>query len=655
MARPVVLSNGELHVGLNNFNMVHDFYYPYVGQENHASAGSLRHRIGVWSEGAFSWLDDGSWEFHSDYPYGSLIGHTKARNDTLEIALEFDDCVDAHQSAFLRNIHVINLSENKRSIKLFMHQVFVISSSSASDTVQYLPEAHGLMHYKGHRVFLVSGSHQGGQPFEQYSVGIYGIEGREGTYKDAEDGILSGNTVEHGSVDSVLGYDFELAAHDSSRVHYSVSAGKSMREALVIHNRIKDDGLLHRMLLTNEWWQQWLTPAEKCLATLPDNYKLPFKKSLLILKAHIDKRGAIIASTDTTMLKYWRDAYTYCWPRDAAFVIWPLIRLGYKDEPLQFFNYCRRILHPDGYLMQKYQSDGALGSGWHSYVHENNIVAPPIQEDETAVVLFMLLQYFHHRDDPRVLREYYNALVQPMANFLASYIDPDTKLPKPSYDLWEEAFLTTTYSTAMTYAGLQSAVHLAEKLGESSDAIRWGSVATEMCGSARSMLYNKDKKFFYHGISNDKNGIKYHDRIDTASFYGAFMFRLFDVTSDEMKNSLQTLQTLFSLEGDNVGVPRYENDKYNIVDPASLGNPWFITTLWLAQYHTETNHSAEAKKYIDWVVERMLPTGVLSEQINPYTNEAVSVSPLAWSQAELVNTLLDLAMEPTQDDGVDNR
>lgn len=646
MARPIVLSNGELHVGLNKFGMVHDFYYPYVGQENHASSGDLRHRIGVWVDGGFSWLDDGEWSFHTDYPYQSLVGRTSAYHAGLSIALEFDDCVDAHQSALLRNIHIVNCSDTPRTIKLFMHQVFIISNSNASDTAQYLPHAPGIVHYKSNRVFIVSGQHQDKRPFDQFSVGIYGIENREGTYKDAENGTLSSNPVEHGSVDSVLGYELALGAHDSGRVQYWISAGKSMREALVIHNRIVNEGLLHRLLLTNKWWGEWLQPAQGCIEKLPPQYSDAFVKSLMLMKSHIDKRGAVIASTDTTMLNYWRDAYGYCWPRDAAFVLWPLIRLGYTDEPLQFFNFCRRILHPDGYLMQKYQADGAVGSSWHPYVHENGIIAPPIQEDETAIVLFMLLQYFHYHDDPRNLREFYNSLVRPMANFLASYVDTNTKLPKPSYDLWEETFLTSTYTTAVTHSGLQAAMHLAEKVGENEDAIRWGNVANEMCHAARNMLYNKERKFFYHGITAKGEEIEFHDRIDSSSFYGAFMFGLFDLHSDEVRQSYDTLKQQLVPDPSIVGVPRYENDKYNVVDPASIGNPWFISTLWMAQYHMEIDQKDQADTYIQWTVDRMTKTGVLPEQINPYSRDFISVAPLVWSQAELVNTLLDHVIDP---------
>jgi len=136
MARPIVLSNGELHVGLNKFGMVHDFYFPYVGLENHSAGQYLRHRVGVWVEGTISWLDgDDNWSFTFDYPHSGLIGHIVATNEHLGILLEFDDTVDARISAFLRNIHVINLFNKPRDIRLFMHQAFVIADSrSNTDT-----------------------------------------------------------------------------------------------------------------------------------------------------------------------------------------------------------------------------------------------------------------------------------------------------------------------------------------------------------------------------------------------------------------------------------------------------------------------------------------------------------------------------------------
>ena len=94
MTRPLLLSNGSLHVGINLYGMVHDLYFPHVGLENHAAAQNMRHRIGVWVDGNFSWLDDGTWDFRMRYDPHSLIGHTTAHNEQLQITLEFTDCVD---------------------------------------------------------------------------------------------------------------------------------------------------------------------------------------------------------------------------------------------------------------------------------------------------------------------------------------------------------------------------------------------------------------------------------------------------------------------------------------------------------------------------------------------------------------------------------
>ncbi|MGZ3599342.1 MAG: glycoside hydrolase family 15 protein, partial [Ktedonobacterales bacterium] len=47
----------------------------------------------------------------------------------------------------------------------------------------------------------------------------------------------------------------------------------------------------------------------------------------------------------------------------------------------------------------------------------------------------------------------------------------------------------------------------------------------------------------------------------------------------------------------------------------------------------------EALPLLDWVRERALPSGVLAEQVDPYTNAPLSVSPLTWSHAEYVSTI----------------
>lgn len=647
MARPIVLSNGELHVGLNNWGMVHDFYFPYVGLENHSAGAHMTHHVGVWIDGEFSWLDDGTWDISMSYPHDALVGHTIAKNRKMGLVLEFDDFVDSEVSAFMRNIHVINQSPAARDIRLFMSQAFAIGDSrSNTDTAQYLPGSDAVLHYRGRRAFVISGA-VNDEPFDQHSIGLFGIEGREGTWRDAEDGELGGNNVEHGRVDSVLRFPMRLAAQSSTRVHYWIAAGTSMRAALYVHGHIKDEGLISRQRNTADWWRRWLEPAMAVVDRIDKAHRKSFLTSLMIIKSQMDNRGATMASTDSAMLKYWRDAYAYSWPRDGALVMWPLIRLGYQDEPRRYFEFCQRGLHPDGYLMHKYRADGALGSSWHPYVHEEGIIGAPFQEDETALTVFMFAQYYQKNPSQSLLDSFYESFIKPMANFMMRYVDEATGLPRPSYNLWEEHYMTSTFATGATYGALVSASELAAEAGDDDSAVAWRSAAGDIRAAAQKYLFNKERGAFYKGLLvKDGEILQTNDTVDLSSLFGAYMFGLFGIDSREVQQMVETVKQVFDFSFENPGLPRYEDDNYQRPSMEVLGNFWHITTLWMAQYELEAGGEKLARRILDWTQEHALESGVLSEQINALNGCPDSVAPLTWSHAEYVGTLLDTITEP---------
>ena len=61
----------------------------------------------------------------------------------------------------------------------------------------------------------------------------------------------------------------------------------------------------------------------------------------------------------------------------------------------------------------------------------------------------------------------------------------------------------------------------------------------------------------------------------------------------------------------------------------------------------------EAVPLLEWVADRCLPSGVLAEQVHPYSNEPLSVSPLTWSHATFVQTVLDYLEKRTSLDRCD--
>ncbi len=641
MARPIVLGNGEMHVGINNFGQVHDLYFPYVGHENHTIGPGTRHRIGVWVDGDFSWIDSEDWSHNLNYPDAALIGHSIHSNQRLGITLEIDDAVDSTDNVLMRNIHIVNRHDSARDVRLFMHQAFVIGdTASNTDTAQYLPDSQAIVHYRGRRVFVVSGSADGGS-FDQHSIGIFGIEGREGTWRDAEDGELSMSAVEHGRVDSTLRFHFAVAPYSSVRAHYWLTAGRNLRQALAIHRQIQADGLNRRFRSTARWWHNWLEPAIAVSQRIDDKpQRKLFVDSLILIKAHIDKRGAVMASLDSAVLYHGRDSYAYAWPRDGAYAVWPLIRLGYQSEALAFFDFCRRGLHPGGYLAHKYRADGTVGSSWHPYQHNDGSVTPPIQTDETAICLFMFVEFYRLNPDPAVLDDYYDGLVVPMANFLADYIDPTTQLPLPSYDLWEELWQTTTYTTAVSYAALLAAAELADTHQDQSRAVHWRAAAEDMYQAAQQWLYSQDTNCLIKGLVKTSDGYDADQTIDVSSVFGAFMFGLFPIDSQPFISSVDTVLRQFD-QAERVGLPRYENDGYRRSHDGAPSNQWHITTLWYSQYCIETGDWESANRLLDWVVDHRSKSNTLSEQVDPQSGQSVSVEPLVWSHAEFVTTMLD--------------
>jgi GH15 family glucan-1,4-alpha-glucosidase len=638
VGRPVILSNGHILVGLNERGTVHDFYYPYIGLDNLTSARVLNHKIGVWVNNKFSWTDDEQWDFKLDFEKEALVSNITATNKDLGVELHFTDFVDAKYPAFIRRIEVRNETGQDAEIRLFMHQAFQISRAGRSDTALYIPKGHYLLDYKGWASLLIYGQDQDGTPFDQFSVGNYGIEGKEGTFKDAEDGELENGLVEHGGVDSVLRMKLDIPAGGSKTCDYWVVTCDSQHDAELIHKSILEKGVSARLESTRQSFAEWLDKARPSISKIDEKYRDMFTKSLLVIKSHIDNHGGIIASCDSSIYNYGRDYYSYVWPRDGAFVLMPLIEMGYKDEPKKFFEFCIDTMDEAGYMKHKYQPDRSIGSTWHPQLHLNHPELP-IQEDETAIVLYAMYRYLEKTNDEDFIRNAYPAFIKPCTDFLANFIDEQTHLPHASYDLWEERFASFTYTTFVTMAALETSIKIAQRFNKP-DAEAWHD-ALERLNDGVKLLVNQDTGAYRKSILlKPDNNLDYDNTIDTSSFFGAFLYG--KGNKEVLDASVKKVEEVLLTNAPIGGVPRYEHDNYFLTDHTRLGNPWMITTLWLAQYYLDNGRRDEATGLIDWVIARAGTSGMLAEQVDPNTGIGAGVSPLIWSHSTLAGTLLKM-------------
>lgn len=639
MGRPVILSNSHILVGLDEHATVHDFYFPYVGLDNLSSSRNLNHKIGVWVDGKFSWLDDDSWDIKMDFEDRALISRISAEHPKLKIRLDFQDFVDTHYPVLVRLIKVTNLEDKQREVRLFNHQAFQISRAGRSDTALYVPEGPYILDYKGWSSLLIYAEDQDGRPFDQFAVGNCGIEGKEGTFKDAEDGELSGSLVEHGGVDSVMRTVLNLEANQSKTINYWVVAADSQRDAEKFHKLFLKDGVNERLQATRQTWKDWLAISGDHLDGVDENYRQLATKSLMTVKSHIDRHGGIIASADSSIYNYGRDYYNYVWPRDGAYAILPLIELGYKEEPRRFFQFCADTMNPDGYMMHKYQPDRALGSTWHPLLHLNHPELP-IQEDETAIVIYALYKYLECSKDEDFVRNLYERFIRPCADFMAKFIDDQTSLPHASYDLWEQKFATFTYTVFVTLMALDAAAKIAERFNKTDDKERWLAAKARIESGLKSLV-GSNGAYIKSILLQPHDEIKSDATVDAATFFGAFQYAQAD--PEKLAASVKAVEETLMASTPIGGVPRYEHDDYFLADKTKLGNPWMITTLWLAQYYMSSGRRDEAVKLIDWVQARAGDSGMLAEQADPTTGIGIGVCPLVWSHSTFLETVLKLA------------
>lgn len=621
-----------------------DLFYPRVGMTNHI----LGHKnaIGVWVDGQFTWLDRPNWTRQTGYEEESLVGFSSAINSKLGISLLIEDAVDFRDDLFVKHVRVINLLSQRREVRIFFTHDFCIDESDIGDTSLYDPGSDAILHYKRDKWFLMSG-HVDGEGLFQYANGTKRFQGAEGTWRDAEDGWLEGNPIAQGSVDSCLSFRMELAPEGEQSLWYWIAAGQGLEEVRRLHRKARREGVSSIIDNTRAYWRSWLNKRTWDTKDLSAEASALFKRSLLIVRTQIDRGGAILAANDSDILHFNRDDYSYVWPRDGALVSLALDAAGYSELTRRFYEFCRRGLSAGGFLWHKYHPDGSLGSSWHPWFTQDGPQLP-IQEDETALVIYALWHFYDRQKDIDFVEELYHLLVKPAANFMVAYRDADTGLPLESYDLWEERRGVFTFTASAVFAGLQAAARFAQLFGDEADAAKYHLAADEVKQAVLDHLYSRSHDRFLRGLTV-RDGVLQPDPTLESSIYGVHAFGLLPADDPRVESSIRQIEEGLWVPTGIGGVARYSRDPYFAMsaDPAIPGNPWIICTLWIADWYISKAKVMEdldrAKELIEWTVARAMPSGVLPEQLHPETGAPLSVAPLTWSHSTYIHTVLKYA------------
>ncbi|NIP30224.1 MAG: glycoside hydrolase family 15 protein [Candidatus Dadabacteria bacterium] len=642
MPKDIPVSNGSFLLNFDSDYQIRDVYFPFIGQENHSSGHPFR--FGVWADGQYSWMGH-EWKKDLRYHNNSLVTDVFLKNDALGLELQCSDVVDLDLNIYIKKIEVINVKDEIRQVRLFFSHEFNLYGNDIGGTAYFDPRSCSIIHYKIHRYFLISCCAHDEWGVKHFTCGKRETLGSSKNDKEAETGELSGEASAWGTPHSTIGIWLKLPVKGKTKAYYWMAAGTNYHEVaklnMEVHKKTPEE-LLKR---SSRYWNTWVHKDSLQIQGLPKSVTEVFNRSLLILRTQIDNHGAIIAANDSDIIRFGKDTYSYMWGRDGAFVAAALAKAGYSHACIKYFDFCARVLSDEGYLFQHYNPDGSLASNWHSWLVDGKEVLP-IQEDSTALTLWALWIHYQSLKDVEFIRPLYKTLIKKAADFLVSYRDPQTLLPLPSYDLWEERYALHAYTVVSVIAGLRAAAKFAKLFQDIYVVEKYDSAADEMTEGINKYLYHDGLKRFARSGSRIDVGYKLDEVID-VSLLSLATLGVLDSKDPRMIETANAVREQLWLNTPVEGCARYQGDVYQRAEesPKEIpGNPWFIATLWLAEYFVDQAENHEQLQatlpYLEWCIKNALPSGVLAEQVHPVSGSPLSVSPLTWSHSAFVWTVL---------------
>src|ERR1700722_6178395 len=114
------------------------------------------------------------------------------------------------------------------------------------------------------------------------------------------------------------------------------------------------------------------------------------------------------------------------------------------------------------------------------------------------------------------MKPFYNKLIVHGAEFLVKYRDDKTKLPLPSYDLWEERYGVHLFTVASVIGGLRAAASFSHAMGETKHQERFEDAANEVQAAMSTHMWNESEKRFCRMATRTDKGYDLDMTVDAA-------------------------------------------------------------------------------------------------------------------------------------------
>lgn len=612
------------------------FWWPHITNPQHIDKSFG----GVFIKGVSKktiWQNDKNITSVQNYQEDTNILITEGKCEKYKFEIKSCDFAVANGDSLVRCFRVYNHDNVPREMKFMYYSSFQTNDSKLYSSAYFDFDNDSIVHYK-HKYCFAIGSDL---TIDEFTT--------ENAFKDAEDGRLEGaqcSLTNEGAIGFNLGV---INPGEYKEVVIYISAGFGREEAISELNNIKNRKIEEVISAENQYWKEYLSKTRK-INVKNEKIEKIYTRSLLVFKLLTDKStGAIAAAPEVDEAFEMCGGYGYCWGRDAAYIGKAFDKTGLTDMSKAFFNWSKNIQEKNGSFEQRHHMDGTLAPAWG------------LQVDETGSILWGIYGHYEETKDMEFLKSM-RETIKKGADFLIGFIDKDTNLPKPSMDLWEERKGEHLYSAAAVYGGLIAASKISNIFDESPLAEKYLEVAENIKIAIVKMGFKEKNNAFLRGIKvevteetynklvkenketskeiGEKGYVKYYesqDEIFDISILGlSEPFNIIDAKDEKMISTAMAIEE--KLWSKNVGgIRRYENDSY------IGGNPWILTTLWLALYKIRSGELDRAKELLHWATEHSTENYLLPEQINKESGKPAWIIPLTWSHAMYVLTAIELS------------
>ncbi|MGE5328407.1 MAG: glycoside hydrolase family 15 protein [Deltaproteobacteria bacterium] len=607
--------------------------WPYISYSQHIDS----FYVGIKDSNKYqntSWFHEDSWTHNQQYIDNTNILITSSENYELGYRVVQTDFILIEKDVLVRKYTIQNIGQEYKNPDLFLYSSMVTNSNNIRSSL-FNFNTDTLVQYKHNNYFSISSD-----------LEIKGFQ-----LNNSYDCVLKGEL--YGFDDTSMSNSAALKWHlgeiepgEKKDLTLYLYADSTLNEALEGIKSIKDIPVNDLLDSTAEYWRGYITQAKGIKVKNKEVLDL-YNRTILTFALMSEKdSGGILAAPEIDEEFTRCGRYGYCWGRDAAFIVSALDKCELFDLSDKFFEWTFKVRAEDNSWYQRYYTDGNLAPSWG------------IQIDEIGSIIWGIWEHYKANRDIAFLEKAWR-YVTGACEFLIEFIDKDTGLPRHTYDLWEERTGEHAYSSAAVYGGLVSAVKIAEVLGcEEHNTKQWKQHIQKLKNSIEKNFWDGSINRFLRSVqilknpweisSNEqikevvvnKKGYKRQavpkdDVIDVSLIGLSVPFDVFPVNNKHILSTVEAIEQELAIPGIG-GLKRYCNDNY------IGGNPWIISTLWLALYHIKAGQIEKAKGYFNWAVKHRTKLGFLPEQIDKNTGEAAWVIPLTWSHAMFIIVLFEL-------------